>query len=707
MSHPPPQHLAAPKSQSSDQTQLPKAVQEEQRLLTLVQKALDRPPPSRVKEDYEAQWVKLRDNLAEAHLPEDRASIIEQMQRVSHLAAARSKHVISRADPANPYFGHMRLRDDDGRDREVFIGKQTHIDGGINIVDWRNAPISRVFYQCGEGDEFCMEIAGREIEGEVRLRRTITVGDAQLQRVGTTQETFVKQPDGSWVDMRDHRPSLRGGAGAAARHAAQQRTAPSATSAREDKHLPEIASLLDREQFNLITRPDSGLIAIQGNAGSGKTTVALHRAAYLAFEDPKRFKPSKMMVVVFNKALANYISHVLPSLGVEGVKVCTYESWARPLRRQLFPSLPDRYNEITPAAVSRFKQHSALLKMISDAARNINPNDNLAEAFDELFTDISWIRQGLREYAPPNAFSDATILSIHDWCSRQSAIRLDDGGPNDDDRPCLDPEDDSLLLYLYQQVRGPLPKARQKTPLQYTHLVVDEAQDFSTLDLAVLLGCTERTAPVTLAGDTAQKIAEHNDFEDWTRLLDLLGFPHIRVSPLHISYRSTAPIMRLAHQVLGPLAPPDPPTTTRDGAPVERFEFSSHGQAFAFMIDTLLNLQRSEPRASIALLTRYPHQADLAFEALNRSDLRWLRRVNDQNFEFSPGIDVTDIRQSKGLEFDYVILLDADPQTFPDQDASRHLLHVGITRAAHQCWLISVGPPTPLLPRWLEAGVAV
>jgi DNA helicase-2/ATP-dependent DNA helicase PcrA len=75
-----------------------------------------------------------------------------------------------------------------------------------------------------------------------------------------------------------------------------------------------------------------------------------------------------------------------------------------------------------------------------------------------------------------------------------------------------------------------------------------------------------------------------------------------------------------------------------------------------------------------------------------------VRRVRNQDFLFRPGVDVTDIRQVKGLEFDYVVLVDVNASVFPADDASRHLLHIAATRAAHQLWVIFTGPPSPLLP---------
>src|SRR6185436_20121774 len=94
-------------------------------------------------------------------------------------------------------------------------------------------------------------------------------------------------------------PVLHGGMGKAARPKAM----PGAKgtlgihhgAARADKALPEIASLIDKEQFELITQPSSGIVVIQGGAGAGKTTVALHRIAYLNFQDGRRFRPQNTL----------------------------------------------------------------------------------------------------------------------------------------------------------------------------------------------------------------------------------------------------------------------------------------------------------------------------------------------------------------------------------------------------------------------------
>ena len=81
-----------------------------------------------------------------------------------------------------------------------------------------------------------------------------------------------------------------------------------------------------------------------------------------------------------------------------------------------------------------------------------------------------------------------------------------------------------------------------------------------------------------------------------------------------------------------------------------------------------------------------------------------LRRIRHYEFAFRPGVEVTEIRQVKGLEYDYVVLVDVNASTYPADDESRHLLHIGATRAAHQLWVVSTGKPSPLVPPWLLEG---
>lgn len=699
---PAPAPAAAPAAQDGPGS-VPEAVASELALLDTVKANLARLAAGPAVADHEKTLVELRDSLADEKLPDDIASILEAMDRTSALMAQQRRHNRGTVNPHNPYFGHMVVDDDLGR-RSVLIGKRTFLSDRVRIVDWRNAPISRLFYQYGEGDDYDETVNGQDISGEVLVRRTVHIADGMLHGVSNDEHAWVRD-GGAWVDTRAEQARLAGGAGVALRPAS---LGTGATRGRHDKHLREITSLLDRRQFDLISRPDSGPVVIQGSAGSGKTTVGLHRIAFLAFSAPKTFNPRRMMVVAYSKALSAYISQVLPALGVEGVRVQQLDQWLAWLRKMHFKGLPSAINDETPALVTRFKGHLATLRMVDELGRAhragpgrmgaMGGGDPVA-VFEDAFTDRGWIAQGLRRWAP-GEFSDDQVTKIHRWCTKQHFIRADGEGTADHEVPTLDAEDAPILLRLYQTMRGPLRFERRR-PLRYDHIMVDEAQDLSPIELAVLVDAAGSRRSVTLAGDAAQTLDEGRAGTDWTAALDALDVEHVTISPLQVSYRATRQIMEVARAILGPLAPPEPLKAVREGAPVAHLRFPGMGEAVTWLAPALTDLMVREPTASVALLAVNQVEARAWYHYLERAEVPGLELVDDQNFSFAPGIEVTDVRSSKGLEFDYVLVLGADQPRYPDTYAARHLLHVAATRAAHQLWFVSTGTPTPLLPKGL------
>lgn len=760
--------------------------------------------------------IELRDSLAET-LPEDVPAIMAQMERMVLLHSQQDSH-----NPSNgynldtPYFAHIELSENN-RVRNLLIGNQncfsTHLP--CPIVDWKNAPISKIFYRYREGDEYVEDIGERELEGKLIKRRMLLIENGNLIRInwpGGILEDLSPEQGGSnnWRLVSQKTPRLESGHGKTLEEIkvtgksslnAGGETDLSFSGYRVDKHLRQITALVDPQQFEIITHSDYGIILIQGGAGSGKTTVALHRLAYLMTKKPQYFKPKTVLPIVFGHALANYMSRVLPALGVKGVVPQTYHKWISGLRQRVLPDLPGNYAENTPMDVIELKRHPlwlkyyleetkkrtlkfrelfevrlakveglnllleeweittglpliprllsllrwskgefAIKKMTNHESRRMEKklHNVLEQSFPEIFEAphllISQIWNDCLvnkellfetvERLAPGEFSETQLTSSWNWAVRQYQKRIAAGETIEsdrvslvdqvevygnkkfnfeDDKCSLDEEDDSLLLILYQMLMGPI-KSKNGKILSYSHLMLDEAQDFGPLEFQILVSLTPEKHPsVTLAGDMDQRIMLGRKLDTWEESLSYLTLPDgskpdvTALSPLQIGYRSTDEIMKAAKKVIGEHSVNTTWYSTRQGAPVNVFRFQESGAMVAFLADTLEDLCVREPLASIAVLTRTNEAALKLYEGLQRTDLANMRIIRDQEFSFTPGIDVTDISQTKGLEFDTVIIADADASTYGPDILSRQLLYVGLTRAAHQLWLLHCGNPSKLI----------
>jgi DNA helicase-2/ATP-dependent DNA helicase PcrA len=681
-------------------------VREEQALLGHVRGLLLEHPvgPATSDEEPLAEMNALRDAVGTAKT-EDLGALFQQYEQLTQrVCTLNARPEATPVDPDCPYFAHLRLCDQRGR-RDLFLGRGTRLDHGLRVVDWRNAPISGIFYRYQEGDEYDEQIGDRQLSGILEVRRTVGIALGELQRVDGGREGWVRSGDG-WERVPRSQARLAGGEGSAFRLREGPATLGTGRQHRADKRLPEIAALIDPAQFELITRPSSGLVAIRGGAGSGKTTVALHRIAFLAYADPARFRPERMLVLVWGRALERYVAHVLPALGVEGVRVATWESWARGLRVRHFPRLPRPVRADTPSSLSQAKLHPAMARVLRRriAARPADPRGMEAvDDFVSLLAAGDEVTRQLAHEAPAEFPPRLREQIVHQMADQASGLRawLEGDRERSD---LLDPEDDALLLRAWQLRVGPL-RTRRHHSVGYAHLAVDEVQDFSPLELRVLLDCLDSGRSATLAGDTAQHILAGTGFTDWATFFGEIGLEGTVVDTLRVAYRSTHPIASLGRAVLGADAQGEPPPrTVRDGPPVELFRFTEHGACVAFLSDALRGLAQAEPLASVAVIAPEAGLARLYHQGLTRADIPGVRLVLEQEFSFLPGIDVTLAQDVKGLEFDYVVLLETSAAYYPDTELGRRQLHVGITRAIHQLWLCSVGTPTVALQALLGAG---
>jgi DNA helicase-2/ATP-dependent DNA helicase PcrA len=666
-------------------------------LLELTQAEHDRRKQlsDRLRELLEARAEAANDATQQEALDEAIAEV--EQQRLVHERAGRVHDI----DRGTPYFGHLVL-EEDGRTRQLLIAKGSAVDGRlpVNIVDWRNAPISQIFYEFEEGEEFYAEVAGREREGVVAARRTLDIRGGVLQTAENAELVARKQAGNTWLVKRKADEVLE---------RSDLRDDP------EDHALPDIVALITPDQFGVLTRSDSGVVVLRGQAGSGKTTVALHRIAYLRYQDPERFRLDRVLVVMFNKALQTYIRKALGDLELEGVQVATFHAWASGMLRRGGHSV--RFATGAPPAVTALKQHPAIEALLVAAVDRLGrrledwlPVPAERRSDWEATEGEGLVRVGRFFAERPDSQRPALVALRRKVWDRLSDHRrdlyglLDDGAsarellPDDlhgalpaaahhlaeqRARGLLDFADAALLLRIGQLVARRVEGFEVPWFHALAHIVVDEAQDLSAPAVRVLLDAADEHRSVTLAGDPAQTLYDAGGFgllSGGGKAVD----DALQLDTLPVGHRSTRPIMELALAASGH----DDPALlakTRPGLPVVWLRGDEASPAK--VAEAVASFRSRRPKALVAVLCRTKGAADRWAEGLDGLLAEPVRRGHRDHFGFEPGVVVSNVHQVKGLEFDGVVLV--EPGAYRERD--RNLLHVAITRAADQLWVVSAG----------------
>lgn len=740
-------------------------IEEEERLLASARTAIENAERGSRELGTHRRMSSLRSELGNA-TSDDQAAIAAEAQRVRETARVQRRNRLP--DHALPYFAHMQL-ESNGRARDIMLGQSTLIDAKqrVNIVDWREAPIAQVFFHCAEGEDYEQETPDRTIEGVVTKRRILAFDRGELVQIQTPDQTLRRQSDGRW--MRDDgtaRPALAGGEGG-------QLAKRTIGTGQSGEKMPVISSLLDERQYEALTRDAEQPLLILGGAGCGKTTVALHRLAHLAYAEPNVYAANKLLVIVPEEGLVRLTRALLNELGMEDVAVSTVDGWFAEQAATLFPELPNKLAQSTIPPVMRLKRHPAfcaLLPEVADEAgracvaeidRVLRTKNAFTTAYEEsdapfplgriedalerivetladaerenvrrvvaeetkwflgptrsrerLFGDRNLLEKVVRNAKGelPSGAVDKAIdryrlqdspTAEDEFADVDASLKtasdgrsLDEGTPTED-AGSIDVEDFALLIELFREKTG-RTLSRSGGPVTYAHLLLDEAQELSEVELKVLGQSVATIGSVTVAGDAAQQIGTGAEFLGWDAVMDALG--HGRAAPVTLttSYRCTAPIVEFAHRVLGPLAPRNLPSVAKDGAPVSMSQVPSEMHAALLLGDALNDLLEREPKAQLGIIAREDETARRLHASLHHQ--LPVRLVEGGRFSFKPGIDITSVQQVKGLEFDYVVIPDASDEIYPDDPTSRRMLHVAATRAIHQLWVLTTGRWSRLLP---------
>jgi DNA helicase IV len=633
---------------------------------------------------------------------------------------------------ASLVFGRIDRSQGDGGDT-YYIGRIAVADDHQEplVVDWR-APVAEPFYRA----------TGRQPMGLVRRRHFATRGRRLL---GIEDELFGESAgllDGS-LAVRDADGEVRGHGALIA----------SLEEARTGK-LSDIVATIQGEQDEVIRAPQPGVLVVQGGPGTGKTVVALHRAAYLLYTYRFPLEDQGVLVVGPNRLFLGYIERVLPSLGEAGVQLAVLADLLvdtigdvrvsgydrpevarikgdlrmtrvlakavrdreRPLRwplkvglgRQTVRVTAEQTAEIVADARRRFRVHNAgrrfvearLFEELAASSRTpLNPADvreklrhtpEVREALermwpvltaDELLHDLFGSRP-LIDLAASKHLAETERAALAR--PRQSHVR--DVVWTHHDVPLLDEA---------RELLGPRPRRRSESHdrsdddlRSYGHIVVDEAQDLSPMELRML---TRRSlnGSMTVVGDVAQGIGvwAHSD---WDEILAQL--PRRRPSrhtELSIGYRIPGPVMALAGKVLAEaapaLAPPDSVRQTGDAPRVVSVEASDG--LFGRVVELSMEERAAVDPGNVAVIA--PESAvDGLAEAFAAAGVDYGRAVRHG---LEAQVTLVPVGLVKGLEVDAAVVV--EPAAIVDEEPQgMRALYVALTRATKRLSIVHAGP---------------
>ncbi|NHN30638.1 HelD family protein [Paenibacillus agricola] len=644
-----------------------------------------------------------------------------------------------------PYFGRLDFQEA-GQEQPtpLYIGKvgvEKDTTLQLLVVDWR-APVASLFYSYTGGlDPVEYDSPDGLVAGLVYLKRNLVIRKQILQRV---VDTFDRT--GNNMAVTDEFLLYRLGEN-------------------KDNKLRDIVSTIQSEQDSIIRAVKNSAMLIQGVAGSGKTTVALHRLAYLLYQYRDQVRAERMIIFAPNRMFLDYISGVLPELGVGDIQQTTFADWALELLEQ-------EVKLVDPVEQLRYWFQTGPARPIMD--------DSAAGRFKGSVRFMQWLEQAIGQYeasaAPKTDFSpwagaklsqqtmqewydveyrfeplmkrrDRVLARVKRWLEMEldkvweTSLKKDykkNGSArlreftkswmgytpfsfykelfqtaskakfltaelyNEIPQELLAsteallkkkrvmPEDLAALLYIRSKFVG------IHGDLTFDHTVIDEAQDFSPFQVA-LLNLHTRNQSFTILGDLSQGIHAYMGIRKWEEFTALFEEGKTAYFQLNRSYRSTLEIIYFANEVLKlgleqPVALAVPVFRSGDAVNIVQVEEAA---LIPSLIAAIHKLQTGDI-TTVAVLARTEARSEALFKQLNAAGLP-VNLISAGQQHYEGGISIVPTFMSKGLEFDAVMIMDVDGLNYPATEQDAKLLYVGCTRALHSLQLWHTATASPLI----------
>lgn len=587
----------------------------------------------------------------------------------------------------SPFFGRVDFCYEGEEEPEQFyigIGNFSEKTGHVPLIyDWR-APVSGLFYDYDKGAA-CYTAPAGVLHGEITSKWQYKIRRGKMVY---EFESDVKIDD----DILKAELGSNG-----------------------DVQLKNIVRTIQKEQNAIIRNTKDKIMVIQGAAGSGKTSVALHRIAYLLYHDREHLKSSNILVLSPNSVFSDYISHILPELGEENIQEMSFDLYAYKELKPFVYDCEDRYHQIERELAFADEQQIKRMRWKQSKDFLDEVEAFLLELEDELmnFQTIEYRGFEKTEQEILNLFyfkfQDIPLLS------RMEAVLEYFIDEYETLKDCTLPEEERDMLYgkfmkmyetkdlyvLYNRFLKsfgftPLPYCSYEKrllpyedvyPMLYLkyrlfsstqqktvkHLVIDEMQDYSYLQYIILKELFH--CPMTILGDKAQTMEA--EVQDVLEFLPEIYGKQIRVIYMNKSYRNTVEIASYANKITNVQGVE---LFERHGRPVEEKSFSTLTE---MLDESLKNLKLQENEyETAAVITTTEEAAVFAYQYLKEKFPQTFY-IDKDSSTFQKGLTITTFYLAKGLEFDQVFGISGKRNTPLLKQAG----YICATRALHELYM--------------------